>query len=469
MRRIIVCGLGPGGTDRLTEASAAALAGDAPVYLRTARHPSADRAVGATSFDALYDRAETFDEVYDTIADELVAAAEHHERVVYAVPGSPLVLERSVRNLLARGTADPGLDVEVLPALSFLDEAWARLGVDPIDDGVRLVDGHRFAVEAADQRGPLLVAHAHADWVLSDIKLAIDAGPEQRVIVLQALGTADERVVELAWPDLDRAVPADHLTTLYLPEVAAPVGAELARSVEMMGRLRRDCPWDRSQDHHSLRRFLIEEAYEVVEAIDRLPVGDDDGDGAGDGAGDAAIELEEELGDLWFQILFHAELAAEAGWFTLADVASTLTAKMIRRHPHVYGDADASATASVGGWEQLKAAEKARASAMDDIPAALPALARAEKTLKRAAGAGAPADHGQLAAVVESLLPDGSDEREVGLAMLAVVERARSLGVAAEEALRRATVRAASRFRQLEAATGDGSTTGVIPGAWVRG
>ncbi len=463
MARITVCGLGPGGADRLTEASTAALAGDSPVYLRTARHPSADRAVGAVSFDALYERADTFDEVYDSIADELVAAAERHDRVVYAVPGSPLVLERSVRNLLVRAADDSRFDVEVLPALSFLDEAWARLGVDPIDDGVRLVDGHRFAIEAADQRGPLLVAHAHADWVLSDIKLALDAGPEQRVVVLQALGTADERVVELPWPELDRAVEADHLTTLYLPEVAAPVGAELARSVEMMARLRRDCPWDRSQDHRTLRRFLIEEAYEVVEAIDRLPV--DGGDGADrPGAADAVVELEEELGDLWFQILFHAQLATEAGWFTLADVAGTLTDKMIRRHPHVYGDADASTSASVGGWEQLKAAEKSRASAMDDIPAALPALARAEKTLKRAAGAGAPADHGPLGATVESLLPDGSGEREVGLALLAVVGRARSLGVPAEEALRRATVRAAARFRQLEAAAG--APTG---GAWVRG
>ena len=461
-RQIIVCGLGPGGPDRLTEATADLLAGDDPVFLRTARHPSADRALGAASFDDLYERAERFDQVYEQIAADLTRAADDHGRVIYAVPGSPLVLEQSVRLLRTRAADDPDLLVELCPALSFLDEAWARLGVDPVDDGVRLVDGHRFALEAADQRGPLLVAHAHASWVLSEIKLAIDAGPEQRVIVLQGLGTSDERITELAWPELDRAVEADHLTTLYLPEVAAPVGRELARSVEMMGRLRHECPWDRAQTHQSLRRFLIEEAYEVVDVIDRLAAASEADPADDDGLVAISIELEEELGDLWFQILFHAELAAEAGWFGLADVARTLTDKMIRRHPHVYGDADAETAATVGGWEQLKQQEKGRQSAMDDIPLALPALARAEKALKRAAGAGAPADHGRLQTVAADLVPDGAGVDEVGQLLLAVTDQARQRGINAEEALRRATGRAIERYRQAEG-------VGPIAGSWVRG
>lgn len=455
MSHLTICGLGPGDPGALTEATLAALSGPAPVYLRTARHPTADRAAGAASFDDLYDRADTFDEVYRDIAAELLAATETTGRVVYAVPGSPLVLERSVRRLRDEAGSRPDLDIEVLPALSFLDLAWTRLGVDPVDDGVRLVDGHRFATEAAGERGPLLVAHAHASWVLSDIKLALDVGPEQRVVVLQGLGTPDERIAEVPWPDLDRSIEPDHLTSLYLPELAAPVGHELARSIEMMGRLRRECPWDRAQDHHSLQRYLIEEAYEVVEAIGRLG-GDDDAA--------ASIELEEELGDLWFQILFHAELATEAGWFTLADVARTLTEKMINRHPHVYGDADAVAATSTGTWERVKAEEKGRESAMDDIPSALPALARADKTLKRAEAAGAPAaglDDG-LAGPIEALLPEGSTEADVGVALLAIVGRARELGVPAEESLRRATVRAVDRFRRGEA-------DGAIPADWVRG
>ncbi|MEL6984331.1 MAG: MazG nucleotide pyrophosphohydrolase domain-containing protein, partial [Actinomycetota bacterium] len=315
-----------------------------------------------------------------------------------------------------------------------------------------------IAVEAAGERGPLLVAHAHARWVLSDIKLAIDAGPEQTVVVLQGLGTDQERVIELAWPELDRAFEPDHLTALYLPEVAAPVGRELARSIEMMARLRRDCPWDQVQTHQSLRRFLIEEAYEVVDVIDRL-------DDAGD---DLAVELEEELGDLWFQILFHTHLATEAGWFGLDDVARTLTDKMIGRHPHVYGEPGQAGAPTVGEWERLKQEEKARASAMDDIPAALPALARAEKTLKRAAGAGAPADHGPLDASVAAVLGNEPDEELVGRVLLAVIDQARANGVHAEEALRKATARAASRYRAAEAGAGSGDGA-TIPGAWVQG
>src|SRR5690606_14796713 len=117
-----------------------------------------------------YEQADTFEEVYRGIADTVAAAAARHGEVLYAVPGSPLVLERSVQHLLA----DERVAVEALPAMSFLDVAWARLRLDPVEAGVRLVDGHQFAQAAAGERGPLLVAHVHANWVLSDIKLAVD-------------------------------------------------------------------------------------------------------------------------------------------------------------------------------------------------------------------------------------------------------------------------------------------------------
>jgi tetrapyrrole methylase family protein/MazG family protein len=456
----VICGLGPGRGDAVTDSTRRALAGDRPIYLRTARHPSAGLATEAASFvrsfDDIYENAASFDDVYTEITETLIDAAQQAEAVdgdtepavIYAVPGSPLVLERSVRDLRRRAH-ESGVDVELLPALSFLDEAWTALGVDPVDDGVRLVDGHRFAVEAADQRGPLLVAHAHARWVLSNIKLAVDAGPEQRAVVLQALGTDDQRIIDVAWPDLDRVVEPDHLTTLYIPELAAPVGQELARSVEMMDRLRTECPWDREQDHHSLRRYLIEEAYEVVEAIDRMADSEDA----------AYPELEEELGDLLFQILFHARLASEAGQFTLADVARTLTDKMIHRHPHVYGDGGAP---DENSWEQLKAEEKLRQSAMDDLPLALPALALADKMFKRAERAGNRPDLGNLALDVERLLPDDATAEEVAVVVLAVSSRSRQLGVPAEQSVRDAIRAAVQRYQRQE-------LTGSVASNWVTG
>ena len=134
-------------------------------------HPSSSLVADAVTFDDVYERADTFDDVYAHITDQLVAAAVEFGDILYAVPGSPLVLERTVRNLRARAAE---IDLTVLPAMSFLDVAWARLGIDPVESGVRLVDGHDFAVAAAGERGPLLVAHTHANWVLSDIKLAVD-------------------------------------------------------------------------------------------------------------------------------------------------------------------------------------------------------------------------------------------------------------------------------------------------------
>ena len=220
--------------------------------------------------------------------------------------------------------ADDRVEVEVLPALSYLDLAWARLAVDPVALGARLVDGRRFATEAAGERGPLLVGQCDQPHVLSDIKLALDDGPE--VVVLQRLGLPDESVQRVAWDDLDRAVEPDHLTSLWIPTLAAPVAGEVARFHELVRTLRAECPWDREQTHASLTRHLLEETYEVLEAIDHVD----------EEAGTGFEALEEELGDLLFQVVFHSVLAAEEGQFTLADVARGIHDKLYARHPHVF-------------------------------------------------------------------------------------------------------------------------------------
>ncbi|MEM8926389.1 MAG: MazG nucleotide pyrophosphohydrolase domain-containing protein [Actinomycetota bacterium] len=460
--RLTICGLGPGGPGHLTTETRAALAADVPRFVRTARHPTAELAGDAETFDDLYDGAETFDQVYSAIVDRLLAASADGP-VLYVVPGSPLVLEESVRRL----RTDDRIEVDVLPGLSFLDLAWARLGIDPVDAGVRLVDGHRFATEAAGERGPLLVAHAHAPWVLSEVKLASEpsAGDPlggQPVTVLQGLGTTDERIVEVAWDDLDRAVEPDHLTTLYIPEMAAPVARELASTVTLMHRLRHDCPWDREQDHQSLRRYLMEESYEVLDAIDALPGGAATADSVDTEAMAAYADLEEELGDLWFQILFHAELAAEAGQFTIADVARTLHEKLVRRHPHVFGEVEVDGTDQiVANWDRIKQEEKRRAGALDGIPMALPALALAAKLLSRARRSGAPVEGSALLGPVEPL-PADADEAALGRFLLGLVAWASDRDLDAEEALRAAVLAARRRFEAEEAGDGVGPL-------WIRG
>ncbi len=451
---VTIVGLGPGGAGRITDQTRAAIADhdDSVSFVRTRRHPTADLLAGGRSFDELYDEGASLPEVYAAIAETVAATALEAGRALYAVPGSPLVLERAVA--LLRDRTD--IQVNLLPAISFLDEVWARLAVDPVESAVRLIDGHTFSAQAAGATGPLLVAHAHAPWVLSDIKLAIDAGPEQRVIVLQRLGMADEAVFEVAWPDLDREVEPDHLTSLYLPEVAAPVAGELQGTVELMARLRSECPWDEAQTHASLRRYLLEETYEVLEAIDEVVAG----------APDGYHHLEEELGDLWFQILFHSQLASESGAFTVADVARTANDKLVGRHPHVFGEVEASDAAAVArNWEAIKAEEKGRSSVMDGIPVALPALALAEKIVtkgRRRAGALAREDLELLDQLLGRIDPEAETDETVGRRLLAVVTVAQLAGVDAEAALRFAAHAARDRFVAAEA-------TGDVADRWILG
>ncbi len=397
--------------------------------MRTRRHPAAAwLSADVASFDHLYESASSLEEVYIGIVETLVASPGD---VVYTVPGSPVVLERSVSLL----RADPRVEVELIAGMSFLDLAWARLGVDPVGRGVRLVDGEVFGVDAAAERGPMLVAQCWSRDVLSRIKLAVEEHPSEPVTVLSHLGLPDEAVFEVAWADLDRKLEPDHLTSLWIPALAAPVGVELSRLVELVRTLRQRCPWDREQTHASLTRHLIEEAYEVVEAIDAL-----------EGEGSYA-HLEEELGDLLVQVCFHSILAAEEGQFDLADVASGVHDKLVGRHPHVFGSLRAeSADQVMANWEQIKQAEKGRASVMDGIPTALPALLAASKVLGKATAVGADQRglNEALADLQGAVAALGGQEVStdagpvVGEAFMALVGLARRLGVDAEGALRQA-------------------------------
>ncbi len=429
---VVVVGLGPAGAELLPHRSVRAMGGARQCFLRTTRHPAAEAALqmlgagaNVTSFDDLYDEAATFDDVYDAIVERLAGAArgaladvvgavpaaaaadETGGYVCYAVPGSPLVAERTVVSLRAR--AD--LDVEVVPALSFLDLVWERLGVDPVASSVRIVDAASFVVDAAGQPGPFVVAQCHDRFVLSQVKLAVDewsgsAGVDPPdAVVLYHLGLPDEQVLAVSWHEIDQVVGPDHLTALWVPPWSSTVAVESARMEELVRVLRERCPWDRRQTHASLAPNLLEETYEVLEAITELDAEPDgaDADAVGvgvdaepDGAdadavgvvaepGGAVDHLLEELGDVAFQVYFHARLAAESGWFTMADVLRAVHDKLVERHPHVFGDLTvASADEVAARWELSKQREKRRASIFDGIPTALPALAMAAKVQRRA-------------------------------------------------------------------------------------
>lgn len=457
--RITIVGLGPGGDDHVTTETLAAIAAVSRRYLRTAIHPSAhlvaDAPGGAEALDAFYEAADTFDDVYAAIVDRLVAEAAAHGEILYAVPGSPLVLERTVRALLA----DERVACTVLPALSFLDVAWARLGVDPIEAGVRLVDGHDFAASARGERGPLLIAHTHANWVLSDIKLAVDeASGDEPVTILQRLGTPEEAIVTTTWSELDRAVEADHLTSVYVPQLASPIGDHYVRFHELTRTLRERCPWDREQTHQSLAPYLVEEAFELVDALQAQ----DSADPASD------THVIEELGDLLYHIEFHAAIAEEEGRFSIVDVTQNVHDKLVRRHPHVFPPAGADrvdvadAAAVEANWDEIKRAEKQRDSLFDGVATSQPALAYAQQLSRKAGKVGfdwTDADHAltdvsdELAELAAARASGDADAvaDEFGDVVFALVNVARHLGVDAELALRASAAKFRRRFEAIEA------------------
>ena len=450
---IVVVGLGPGGVNHVTTETLATIERIKHRHLRTSIHPSAHLVPDAVTHDDLYESADTFDDVYIEIAHRLTAAATEHGEVLYAVPGSPLVLERTVRYLRQRA-ADGMIELDVLPAMSFLDVAWARLGIDPVEKGVRLVDGHDFATAAAGERGPMLVAHTHANWVLNEIKLAVeDAQGDEPVTMLHALGTDAELIVETTWAQLDQTIEADHLTSIYIPQLAAPVGQGYVRFHELTRMLREQCPWDIEQTHETLIPFLLEETYEVVDALQALdpdePSSDDD--------------LIEELGDLLFQIEFHATIAEQEGRFTIADVTQGIHDKLVRRHPHVFGDIIADDTGTVlENWDEIKKAEKGRTSIFEGIPRSLPSLAYAQKVGRKASKVGFdwpdvagafPKIAEETAELAEAMTETdaAATELELGDLLFAVVNVARHLKIDAELALRAASDKFRARFEGVEA------------------
>ena len=465
LSRVVVVGLGPAGVDLLLPAARAALTRVSIRYVRTARHPAVEElareGIELQPLDLLYDSGDDLDTVYAAIAARVVEEAHAHGEILYAVPGSPSVAERTVVLLRAAG-----VEVEIVPGLSFADLAWNRLGIDPLA-GARVVDARAFATDAAGFAGPMLLAQCDTRLVLSDVKLALLEAlpPDHQVTALQRLGLVDENIDTVALAEVDRAIKPDHLTSLFVDTGEIAVAGELARLVALTQRLRGPggCPWDAAQTHHSLRRHVLEEAYEVAAAIDHLP----NDAPAGEipiGAYDA---LEDELGDLLFQVMIHSVLAAEAGAFTIADVARRIHDKLVHRHPHVFGDVVApTADAVVANWEQIKKAEQGHQSLVESVTPGLPALLFVQKLLRKAGSVG-------LEPQVNA--PKGiDDEATLGDALAALAAAGARQGIDGESALAGWAGRFKERFvRMEELAAAEGldlasAEPAVVNALWAR-
>ncbi|CAM4486212.1 nucleoside triphosphate pyrophosphohydrolase [Paenibacillus macerans] len=464
--RITVVGLGSGDPDKLTLGSLKSLQGAGERYVRTKDHPVVawleETGVSFVSFDDVYEAKEDFPSVYEEIAARLLKRAEYGPagmEIVYAVPGHPMVAEATVK-LLRERCPQSGIELEIVGGESFLDEAFVRLGFDPIE-GFALLDATAVNGERIDPRRHTLIGQVYDQLTASEVKLGLmEVFPDDYpVVVGHALGVAgQEQIRRIPLYELDRIDGYGNLSLVYVP--ASEDEALRIRSFERLHeivtilRSPGGCPWDREQTHQSIRKNLIEETYEVLETID-----DDDPD-----------HMREELGDLLLQIMLHSQMEEELGTFTVYDVIRELNEKLLYRHPHVFGNLSAEdAEAALNNWEAMKAEEKRRKgikpeqqSALSGVPRDLPALMKAYKLQKKAAKAGFDWEQidgvwdkleeeiAELKQAVQDKLDPEAQELELGDVLFSVVNAARYIGADPEQALSRTIAKFTRRFHYVE-------------------
>ncbi|SET22614.1 tetrapyrrole methylase family protein / MazG family protein [Natronincola peptidivorans] len=457
MPKLTIVGLGPGAKEDLTLATLAAMKDHKEIYLRTEKHPVVaylkEEGINYKSFDAIYEEKEDFQEVYHHIADTLIEKAKK-ENVLYAVPGHPYVAENTVQ-LLIEGCKRAGIDKKVYPAMSFVDAMFMALEIDPID-GFKLLDGLQLDKQQPDPSIANIITQVYDPFIASEVKLRLMDyyHDEQEIIVAKNAGIPTlERVERMPLYMLDRLEWVDYLTSIYIPsiDIHQKKYYNVNNLVEIMEILRskEGCPWDIKQTHDSLKPYLIEESYEVLEAIDQK---DDE-------------LLEEELGDLLLQVIFHCQIAKERNAFEIKDVVQVLCEKLVFRHPHVFKEVKADTSdEAVVTWEQQKRQEKqikSIANSMEMIPKELPALMKAEKIQKKAADVGF--DWDKLQDVVNKVTEELQEtleakatedplqiKEEAGDLLFAVVNLIRFLKVNPEDALNTTCTKFIRRFQYIE-------------------
>lgn len=378
--KLYIVGLGPGGLRHMTLETYKLIKNSANLYLRTEKHPAAEElaseGVKFNAFDYLYERCESFEDVYKNIATEVVSMCEKHEETVYAVPGHPCFAEKSVEILLEMlDNKQDKVEVDLLPALSFLDSMAASLKVDPIY-GLFVVDALTIRSKNFNTHSGIIITQVYDKFIASELKLFLMENlypQDKEVFLVHKAGLKEEKIEKIKLYELDRSDDINYLTSLFIPPEKAKNPKTLEVLLETMEKLRSEdgCPWDREQTFLTLRKYIIEEAYEVVDAIEREDIED----------------ICEELGDLLLQVVFVSQIAKEEFLFDMGDVVQSINSKLINRHPHVFGS-ESSDEFSMKVWERIKREEKGYENVseqMDNIPKSFPAYLRAEKAQKKAA------------------------------------------------------------------------------------
>jgi tetrapyrrole methylase family protein / MazG family protein len=426
------------------------------VYVRTTQHPAVagfPNSVRIHSFDHLYQQGDSFESVYAQIIEKILELGRQPEGVVYAVPGHPFVAETTCPEIYRRAK-EMGIPVQVIEGISFVSSVFSAVGVDPfphtaLADALELGLSH---VPPFPPDAPALIAQIYSTKAASEVKLTLmEVYPDDHLVKLvHAAGTKNMLVEELPLFEIDRSEHIGLLTSLYIPAVGPAASFEAFQEIISHLRAPDGCPWDREQNHQTLRPHLLEETFEVLSAIDA----------------DDPEALSEELGDLLLQIVLHAQIASEYGEFKMPDVLRKIHTKIVSRHPHVFGSQDLpDADSVVQNWERIKAVEretnnKAEAGVLGGVSTALPALMLAQTYQTRAARVGFdwPEVEGVLQKIEEEIeeirSAPGEPERasEIGDLLFALVNLARWYKIDAESALREANQRFRARFSYIERA-----------------
>jgi len=454
--RVSVVGLGPGPLTWITGAAMDRLrTPGARVFVRTRFFPNIDQVLADLSwesFDELYETSASLDEVNRRMADGLLASGDD---VVLAVPGDGTLGEALLERL-----RDAGAHVEVVPGVPLGVAALAATAV-PASDGVQVVEATALGGSSIDllielnPRWPAVVTGVFSPRIAGDVKLALQRvyPAEHEICLVYHPGLEGQRLEHVPLADLDRLrLQLDHLTHIVVPAVVGYVPTGSSHGLRaIVARLRAPkigCPWDLEQTHRSLIPYMIEEGYEVVDAIEE----------------DDAAGLADELGDVLLQVALHAEIADQSDEFEWNDVVRNLSEKLVRRHPHVFGEVVVSGASDVvRNWDQLKAAERIHerrtSSALDGVPKSLPQLKRAAELARKAEKAGFdwPTRDGTLDKVREELAEllearELAEKREeLGDLLWIIAKLALDDGIDPEEALRAANRKFAARFAELEA------------------
>ena len=450
-----IMGLGPGAYEALTIGALKELKNNKNIYFRTEKHPTVDflkdEGIKFESYDHAYEKYDSFDDVYKYIAEDLITKIKDDEDLIYAVPGHPLVAEKSVVNLIEL-CKEKNIQYEVLPAVSFVDAMMEALQVDPIE-GVKIIDAFDMKNQILDNRVVTIITQVYNNFIASEVKLRLLEGYEDdtEIIFVRAAGVEGlESIRKIPLYELDWQEDIDYLTSIYIPKDLGNK-KDFQDLLDIIETLRNPggCPWDREQTHESLKSALLEECYEVIDAIEN----EDE---------DALIE---ELGDVLLQVVFHASIGKEDGYFDIMDVIGGISNKMINRHPHVFGSEEANTSEQVlVNWDEIKKEEKGiktLTEEMQNIAKSLPAATRAYKVQKKAKKVGFDWDDVNCAMdkVKEELneikevynCEDKSIiEGEVGDLLFACINVARFLEVDGELALDKTIKKFIKRFSYIE-------------------